>query len=190
MTPRHLVSYWRRSRAVSDDRHRSSSLRCTKAPSSIQDEYGPLAHAPSALSVGGGSFANNMPSGSIDNVVSSFQQLLETLTQTISDLLRLLLRTTRDDSSFFDGVLLFDDGSEDKSHASAGKDEVAALITLELERLHAGWRYSFPSPRNSTTIIAPLLFAFYFIFKECFIPVRYSYLNLFCRVLTLRINAT
>ena len=80
MTPRHLVSYWRRSRAVSDDRHRSSSLRCTKAQSSIQDEYGPLAHAPSALSVGGGSFANNMPSGSINNAVSSFQQLLETLT--------------------------------------------------------------------------------------------------------------
>ena len=108
-------------------------------------EYGPLAHALSALSVGGGSFANNMPSGSVDNAVSSFQQLLETLTQTISDLLRLLPRTTWDDSSSFDGVLrdmlkgddLFDDGSEDKSHASAGKDEVAAL-TLALER-RARW---------------------------------------------------
>ncbi|EEB97454.1 hypothetical protein MPER_03225, partial [Moniliophthora perniciosa FA553] len=68
-------------------------------------EYGPLVHALSALSVGGGSFANNVPSGSIDNAVSSFQQLLETLTQTISDLLRLLPRTTWDDSSSFDGVL-------------------------------------------------------------------------------------
>ncbi|KAI0648283.1 hypothetical protein C8Q79DRAFT_891930, partial [Trametes meyenii] len=68
-------------------------------------EYGPLVHALSALSVGGGSFANNMPSTSIDNAVSSFQQLLETLTQTISDLLRLLPRTTWDDSSSFDGVL-------------------------------------------------------------------------------------
>jgi CCR4-NOT transcription complex subunit 4 len=108
-------------------------------------EYGPLAHALSALSVGGGSFANNMPSGSVDNAVSSFQQLLETLTQTISDLLRLLPRTTWDDSSSFDGVLrdmlkgddFLDDGSEDKSHASAGKDEVAAL-TLALER-RARW---------------------------------------------------
>ena len=108
-------------------------------------EYGPLAHALSALSVGGGSFANNMPSGSVDNAVSSFQQLLETLTQTISDLLRLLPRTTWDDSSSFDGVLrdmlkgddFFDDGSEDKSHTSAGKDEVAAL-TLALER-RARW---------------------------------------------------
>jgi len=108
-------------------------------------EYGPLAHALSALSVGGGSFANNMPSGSVDNAVSSFQQLLETLTQTISDLLRLLPRTTWDDSSSFDGVLrdmlkgddFFDDGSDDKSHASAGKDEVAAL-TLALER-RARW---------------------------------------------------
>jgi len=108
-------------------------------------EYGPLAHALSALSVGGGSFANNMPSGTVDNAVSSFQQLLETLTQTISDLLRLLPRTTWDDSSSFDGVLRdmlkgddsFDDGSEDKSHTGASKGEVAAL-TLALER-RARW---------------------------------------------------
>ncbi|KAI0831725.1 hypothetical protein BC628DRAFT_1294594, partial [Trametes gibbosa] len=73
--------------------------------SKVPLEYGPLVHALSALSVGGGSFANNMPSTSIDNAVSSFQQLLETLTQTISDLLRLLPRTTWDDSSSFDGVL-------------------------------------------------------------------------------------
>ncbi|KAL6307965.1 hypothetical protein BKA93DRAFT_714925, partial [Sparassis latifolia] len=84
-------------------------------------EYGPLVHALSALSVGGGSFANNMPSGSIDNAVSSFQQLLETLTQTISDLLRLLPRKTWDDNSSFDGVLrdmlkgddFLDDGGDD-----------------------------------------------------------------------------
>lgn len=104
-------------------------------------EYGPLVHALSALSVGGGSFANNMPSGSIDNAVSSFQQLLETLTQTISDLLRLLPRTTWDDSSSFDGVLrdmlkgddFLDEGGEEGN----GKDEVAAL-TLALER-RARW---------------------------------------------------
>ena len=115
------------------------------AASKMTLEYGPLAHALSALSVGGGSFANNMPTGSVDNAVSSFQQLLETLTQTISDLLRLLPRTTWDDSSSFDGVLrdmlkgddFFDDGSEDRSHAGAGKDEVAAL-TLALER-RARW---------------------------------------------------
>lgn len=105
-------------------------------------EYGPLVHALSALSVGGGSFANNMPSRSIDNAVSSFQQLLETLTQTISDLLRLLPRTTWDDSSSFDGVLrdmlkgddFLDDGGEE---APAKEDEVAAL-TLALER-RARW---------------------------------------------------
>jgi CCR4-NOT transcription complex subunit 4 len=68
-------------------------------------KYGPLVHALSALSVGGGTFANTLPSGSIDTAVSSFQQLLETLTQTISDLLRLLPRNTWDDSSSFDGVL-------------------------------------------------------------------------------------
>jgi CCR4-NOT transcription complex subunit 4 len=105
-------------------------------------EYGPLVHALSALSVGGGSFANNIPSGSIDNAVSSFQQLLETLTQTISDLLRLLPRTTWDDSSSFDGVLrdmlkgddFLDDGGED---GPCKEDEVAAL-TLALER-RARW---------------------------------------------------
>ncbi|RPD59174.1 hypothetical protein L227DRAFT_576392 [Lentinus tigrinus ALCF2SS1-6] len=107
-------------------------------------EYGPLVHALSALSVGGGSFANNMPSGSIDNAVSSFQQLLETLTQTISDLLRLLPRTTWDDSSSFDGVLrdmlkgddFLEDGGDDQN-SQEKEDEVAAL-TLALER-RARW---------------------------------------------------
>src|ERR1700722_344048 len=105
-------------------------------------EYGPLVHALSALSVGGGSFASNMPSGSIDNAVSSFQQLLETLTQTISDLLRLLPRTTWDDSSSFDGVLrdmlkgddFLDDGGDD----GPGKDDEVAALTLALER-RARW---------------------------------------------------
>ncbi|KAG6850600.1 hypothetical protein H0H93_011268 [Arthromyces matolae] len=105
-------------------------------------EYGPLVHALSALSVGGGSFANHMPSGSIDNAVSSFQQLLETLTQTISDLLRLLPRTTWDDSSSFDGVLRdmlkgddFLDEGADEAH---GKDDEVAALTLALER-RARW---------------------------------------------------
>ncbi|KAJ7581348.1 hypothetical protein C8J56DRAFT_833364 [Mycena floridula] len=105
-------------------------------------EYGPLVHALSALSVGGGSFANNVPSGSIDNAVSSFQQLLETLTQTISDLLRLLPRTTWDDSSSFDGVLrdmlkgddFLDDGADDGN----GKEDEVAALTLALER-RARW---------------------------------------------------
>ncbi|KDQ33917.1 hypothetical protein PLEOSDRAFT_1091684 [Pleurotus ostreatus PC15] len=106
-------------------------------------EYGPLVHALSALSVGGSSFTNNMPSGSIDNAVSSFQQLLETLTQTISDLLRLLPRTTWDDSSSFDGVLrdmlkgddFLDEGGDD---GTTGKDDEVAALTLALER-RARW---------------------------------------------------
>ena len=105
-------------------------------------EYGPLVHALSALSVGGGSFATNMPSGSIDNAVSSFQQLLETLTQTISDLLRLLPRTTWDDSSSFDGVLRDmlkgDDFLDDTSDDAAGKEDEVAALTLALER-RARW---------------------------------------------------
>lgn len=105
-------------------------------------EYGPLVHALSALSVGGGSFATNMPSGSIDNAVSSFQQLLETLTQTISDLLRLLPRTTWDDSSSFDGVLRDmlkgDDFLDDTADDAAGKEDEVAALTLALER-RARW---------------------------------------------------
>lgn len=105
-------------------------------------EYGPLVHALSALSVGGGSFATNMPSGSIDNAVSSFQQLLETLTQTISDLLRLLPRTTWDDSSSFDGVLRDmlkgDDFLDDAGDDAAGKEDEVAALTLALER-RARW---------------------------------------------------
>ena len=111
------------------------------SPGKMPLEYGPLVHALSALSVGGGSFANSIPTGSIDNAVSSFQQLLETLTQTISDLLRLLPRTTWDDSSSFDGVLRDmlkgDDFLDDNTDNGAGKDEVAAL-TLALER-RARW---------------------------------------------------
>lgn len=121
-------------------------------------EYAPLVHALSALSMGGGSFANNVPSGSIDNAVSSFQQLLETLTQTISDLLRLLPRTTWDDSSSFDGVLrdmlkgddfLDDSGDADTDEevldadnapgpSATGKEDEVAALTLALER-RARW---------------------------------------------------
>ncbi|KAJ2931435.1 hypothetical protein H1R20_g5662, partial [Candolleomyces eurysporus] len=105
-------------------------------------EYGPLVHALSALSVGGGSFANNVPSGSIDTAVSSFQQLLETLTQTISDLLRLLPRTTWDDSSSFDGVLRDmlkgDDFLDENGEDGQGKEDEVAALTLALER-RARW---------------------------------------------------
>ncbi|KAK7449634.1 transcriptional repressor general negative regulator of transcription subunit 4 [Stygiomarasmius scandens] len=105
-------------------------------------EYAPLVHALSALSVGGGSFANNVPSGSIDNAVSSFQQLLETLTQTISDLLRLLPRTTWDDSSSFDGVLRDmlkgDDFLDETGEDGHGREDEVAALTLALER-RARW---------------------------------------------------
>jgi CCR4-NOT transcription complex subunit 4 len=83
-----------------------------------------------------------MPSGSIDNAVSSFQQLLETLTQTISDLLRLLPRTTWDDSSSFDGVLRDmlkgDDFLDDAVDEGHGKEDEVAALTLALER-RARW---------------------------------------------------
>ena len=108
------------------------------APVKMPLEYGPLVHALSALSVGG---TSAMPSGSIDNAVSSFQQLLETLTQTISELLRLLPRTTWDDSSSFNGVfhdMLKGDDFLDDGEDGSGKDDEVAALTLALER-RARW---------------------------------------------------
>ena len=118
-------------------------------------KYGPLVHALSALSVGGGSFANTLPSGSIDTAVSSFQQLLETLTQTISDLLRLLPRNTWDDSSSFDGVLrdmlkgddFLDENGEGRATPGPslqeqvlmeGREDEVAVLTQALEK-RARW---------------------------------------------------
>lgn len=104
-------------------------------------QYDPLVHALSALSVGGGSFANNLPPVSIDSAVSSFQQLLETLTKTISDLLRLLPPATWDDSSSFDSVLrdmLKGDDFLDDTGDENGKDDEVAALTLALEK-RARW---------------------------------------------------
>ena len=108
------------------------------APAKMPLEYGPLVHALSVSSVGG---TSTMPSGSIDNAVSSFQQLLETLTQTISELLRLLPRTTWDDSSSFNGVfhdMLKGDDFLDDGEDGSGKDDEVAALTLALER-RARW---------------------------------------------------
>ncbi|KAF7294679.1 PAN2-PAN3 deadenylation complex catalytic subunit PAN2 [Mycena indigotica] len=102
-------------------------------------EYGPLVHALSALSVGSGSFANGTASGPADTAISSFQELLETLTQTISALLRLLPRTTWDESSYFDGVLgeMLKGGDYDNNLDDSRDNNVEAL-TLALER-RARW---------------------------------------------------
>ncbi|KIY48351.1 hypothetical protein FISHEDRAFT_43537, partial [Fistulina hepatica ATCC 64428] len=111
-------------------------------PSKMPLEYAPLVHALSALSAGSGSFASSIPTGSIDNAVTSFQQLLETLTQTISDLLRLLPRATWGDSSSFDGVLRDmlegDDFLEDAGEDGPGTEDEVAALTLALER-RARW---------------------------------------------------
>ncbi|KZT59776.1 hypothetical protein CALCODRAFT_481279 [Calocera cornea HHB12733] len=111
----------------------------TKGQSNIR--YAPLVHALSTLS-SGTSFTGSMPTSSIDSAVSSFQQLLETLTQTISDILHLLPRNTWDDSSSFDGVLremlraedLLDEVNE---NGEVRDDEVASL-TMALEK-RARW---------------------------------------------------
>ncbi|KAJ7063520.1 hypothetical protein C8F01DRAFT_1209783 [Mycena amicta] len=84
-------------------------------------EYGPLVHA-------FGSFTNGTAS-----------ELLETLTQTISALLRLLPRTTWDESSYFDGVLgeMLKGGDYD-NNLDVSKDNNVEALTLALER-RARW---------------------------------------------------
>ncbi|KAF8610286.1 hypothetical protein BDV93DRAFT_550121 [Ceratobasidium sp. AG-I] len=105
--------------------------------------YGPLVQALSTLSMGGSSAAKTMTPGTIDTAVSSFQQLLETLTQTISDLLRMLPRTTWDDTSSFDGVLkdmlkaeeFLEENVDDFPNC---KDDDVTVLTQALEK-RARW---------------------------------------------------
>ncbi|QRV86622.1 CCR4-Not complex component, Not1 [Ceratobasidium sp. AG-Ba] len=108
-----------------------------------QLRYGPLVQALSTLSMGGSSASKTMTAGTIDGAVSSFQQLLETLTQTISDLLRMLPRATWDDTSSFDGVLkdmlkaeeFLEENADDLSNC---KDDDVAALAQALEK-RARW---------------------------------------------------
>ncbi|KAG9102786.1 transcriptional repressor general negative regulator of transcription subunit 4 [Ceratobasidium sp. 370] len=105
--------------------------------------YGPLVQALSTLSMGGSSVAKDMTPGTIDTAVSSFQQLLETLTQTISDLLRMLPRTTWDDTSSFDSVLkdmlkaeeFLEENADDLSSC---RDDDVTILAQALEK-RARW---------------------------------------------------
>ncbi|KAH8833906.1 hypothetical protein DL96DRAFT_1521515 [Flagelloscypha sp. PMI_526] len=114
-------------------------------------EYAPLVHALSALSVGGSNGSTGtttIPTGSMDSAVTNFQQLLETLTNTISDLLHLLPRTTWDDNSSFNGSLQdmmrgeesldADDDDDFDVHAAVNREDDVAALTLALER-RARW---------------------------------------------------
>ena len=82
----------------------------------------------------GGSTNNSHSTTPIDNAVISFQQLLETLTHTISDLLHLLPRTTWNEGVNFDGIiqdmlksdLLDEFGPRDEDEDEEGEDEVGA----------------------------------------------------------------
>ncbi|TRM59939.1 hypothetical protein BD626DRAFT_559438 [Schizophyllum amplum] len=146
----HLPSKESIATSLSSDNSRAESVE-RELPVTINPttkmplEYAPLVHALSALSSAGESSASlpsNMPPGSIDNAVSSFQRLLETLTQTISDLLRLLPRATWDDSASFDGVLRDmlkgDDFLDDAGGDDPEKNDEVGALTSALER-RARW---------------------------------------------------
>ncbi|KAF8333953.1 uncharacterized protein EI90DRAFT_3121331 [Cantharellus anzutake] len=112
--------------------------------------YGPLVYALSTLSEGGEFGSQVLAVSTIDSAVVSFKQLLETLTQNISDLVRLFPRTSSGDSTPFDGVLrdmlkseeFFDevpplDISPDSARNGGQTEEMHAL-TLSLEK-RARW---------------------------------------------------
>ncbi|CAE7094513.1 unnamed protein product [Rhizoctonia solani] len=105
--------------------------------------YGPLVQALSTLSMSGSPAPKSITPGTIDTAVTSFQQLLETLTQTISDMLRTLPRTTWDDTSSFDGVLkdmlkaeeFLEENTDDLPNL---RDDDVTVLTQALEK-RARW---------------------------------------------------
>ena len=89
----------------------------------------------------GGSTNNSHSTTPIDNAVISFQQLLETLTHTISDLLHLLPRTTWNEGVNFDGIIqdmlksdLVDDfGPRDEEEEEEGEGEGEGEVEEQAE---------------------------------------------------------
>ncbi|KAH8117610.1 hypothetical protein DFH11DRAFT_1504882 [Phellopilus nigrolimitatus] len=76
------------------DNHPFFELAKINPSAKMSLDYGTMARALSAFPVGGASFADNASARLNDKTVASFQQLLETLTQTMSDLVQLLPQTT------------------------------------------------------------------------------------------------
>ncbi|KAI5119088.1 hypothetical protein M0805_004861 [Coniferiporia weirii] len=76
------------------DNHPFFDLTKINPATKMSLDYGTMARALSAFPAGGGSFADNASTRLNDKTVASFQQLLETLTQTMSDLVQLLPQTT------------------------------------------------------------------------------------------------
>lgn len=97
----------------------------------VSVEYGPLVHALSAMLVGG--FFADTPSASSESAVLSFEALLITLRDTISELSELLPRSTWGESSSFDEMLKRDEyPTEEGDETSSSKDgDFAALEEIE-----------------------------------------------------------
>ncbi|KAG8914247.1 transcriptional repressor general negative regulator of transcription subunit 4 [Tulasnella sp. 417] len=109
-----------------------------KGPAAVP--YAPLVDALTVLSIGNGAFADGMPSSS--SAIASFQQLLETLTQAISELLRLLPGITWADNSSFDSAILdilkAEDFMAEGTHIQFDQDSDVETLTLALEK-RAKW---------------------------------------------------
>ncbi|KAG9001551.1 transcriptional repressor general negative regulator of transcription subunit 4 [Tulasnella sp. 427] len=102
--------------------------------------YTPLVDALTVLSAGNSAFADGMPNSS--SAIASFQQLLETLTQAISELLRLLPGIPWADNSSFDSAILeilkAEDFMADAAHVPVDQDSDVETLTLALEK-RAKW---------------------------------------------------
>ncbi|KAG8977833.1 transcriptional repressor general negative regulator of transcription subunit 4 [Tulasnella sp. 425] len=108
--------------------------------SKLSAPYAPLVDALTVPPVGNTAYTDGMPNSS--SAISSFQQLLETLTQAISELLRLLPGITWADNSSFDSAILdilkAEDFMADGTHVSLDQDSDVETLTLALEK-RAKW---------------------------------------------------
>ncbi|KAF8889769.1 hypothetical protein CPB84DRAFT_1826528 [Gymnopilus junonius] len=114
---------------------RSQSVDSRQTPTRIQDILIRIDNMNPSMDL------PNHPFFDIQRLTSPAKMPLEYGPLTISDLLRLLPRTTWDDSSSFDGVLrdmLKGDDFLDDGEESAGREDEVAALTLALER-RARW---------------------------------------------------
>ena len=79
---------------ISIEHHPYFDVQKINAASKMPIDYNTMVRALSAFPVSGASYATYATASLNDNTVSSFQQLLETLTQTMSDLVQLLPQST------------------------------------------------------------------------------------------------
>ncbi|KAL5490542.1 NOT4 [Sanghuangporus weigelae] len=118
------------------DNHPFFDMSKINSATKLSLDYGTMSRALSAFPSSGASFADGS-SRLNDQTVASFQQLLETLTQTMSDLVQLLPQSTWGSSTSFDG-LVHDDLPDDAEDDEDFDDMIAEPPTPTIDK-RAKW---------------------------------------------------